>query len=169
MQNDSSQKNENEQDANTHPQPSEGTLSPNTNPQVGLADRICINLFDFLRQHLLRQPNISTVNEISSYIGTVSDHNSSGPWKDGHSHKQGSPKSSGEDQAMKEIANNIVTSVTESREVNIKPPQPMESSLQLQSTCPTTDSLSEISKSSRNHKTVSTNHNIHVFLSATLE
>ena len=48
-------------------------------------------------------------------------------------------QSSGEDQAMKEIANNIVTSVTDSGEVNIKPPQPMESSLQLQSTSPPMD------------------------------
>ena len=118
--NDSSQNYENEQGANTHPQHSEGTLSPNTNPQVGLADQICINLFDVLRQHLLSQPNLSTVNEIFSYIGTVSDRHSSFPSKDGQSHKQGSPKSSGEDQSMKEIASNIATSVTKSSQANIK-------------------------------------------------
>ncbi|KAL3796129.1 hypothetical protein HJC23_000632, partial [Cyclotella cryptica] len=152
--NDSSQNNENELDTNTHRQQSERTSSHITSPQIGLADRICINLFDFLRQHLLRQPNISTVNDIFSYIGTVSDHNSSEPYNDAYSHKQGSPKSSGGDQTMKEIANNIVTAVTKSSEINIKQPQPMGSSLQLQSSSTPTHSSLEISNSSRKHKTV---------------
>eukprot|EP00804_Cyclotella_cryptica_P017495 CCRYP_006675-RB/>CCRYP_006675-RB protein AED:0.22 eAED:0.22 QI:161/0.6/0.5/1/0.2/0.33/6/787/228 len=107
-----------------------------------------------LRQHLLRQPNISTVNDIFSYIGTVSDHNSSEPYNDAYSHKQGSPKSSGGDQTMKEIANNIVTAVTESSEINIKQPQPMGSSLQFQSSSTPTHSSLEVSNSSRKHKTV---------------
>ncbi len=132
--NDSSKNNENELDTNTHWQQSEGTSSHNTSPQIGLADRFCINLFDFLRQHLLRQPNISTVNEIFSYIGTVSDHNISELCNDAYSHKQGSPKCSGGDQTMKKISNNIVGAVTESSEINIKQPQLMGSSLQLQST-----------------------------------
>ena len=33
-------------------------------PQLGLADRLIVNLFDFFRDNILRQPNTATVEEL---------------------------------------------------------------------------------------------------------